>query len=101
MHFGDVRVVKSSDANVLKYVFTRHDAVAEAVLYKYPTYEERTVICCSTHRRWLRTAMVCSIMDARTSKHGSTERRPRPYANPHASCRGGRVGTPWARFHAK
>jgi 23S rRNA (adenine2503-C2)-methyltransferase len=34
--------------NVTKYVFTKDDAVAEAVLYKYPTYQQRTVICCST-----------------------------------------------------
>lgn len=46
--WSDVKVVKSSDENVLKYVFTKDDAVAEAVLYKYPTYAERTVICCST-----------------------------------------------------
>lgn len=46
--WNDVRIVKSSDDNVLKYVFTKGDAVAESVLYKYPTYEERTVICCST-----------------------------------------------------
>ncbi len=38
----------SSDDNVKKFVFTKEDAVAEAVLYKYPTYEDRTVICCST-----------------------------------------------------
>ena len=41
-------VIKSTDANVSKFVFTKEDAVAEAVLYKYPSYEERTVICCST-----------------------------------------------------
>ena len=40
--------INSSNENVSKYVFTAKDAVAEAVLYKYPTYEERTVICCST-----------------------------------------------------
>lgn len=40
--------VDSSDTNVSKYVFDFDNAVAEAVLYKYPTYEERTVICCST-----------------------------------------------------
>jgi len=34
--------------NVWKYIFRSGDAVAEAVLYKYPTFEERTVICCST-----------------------------------------------------
>lgn len=33
---------------VSKYVFERPDAVAEAVLYKYPDYKTRTVICCST-----------------------------------------------------
>jgi len=46
--WNEVRIVKSSDTNVLKYVFSRDSAVAEAVLYKYPTYAERTVICCST-----------------------------------------------------
>lgn len=46
-----VKCVPSSDENVRKYIFTNEGekgAVAEAVLYKYPTYEERTVICCST-----------------------------------------------------
>ncbi len=32
----------------MKFVFEKENAVAEAVLYKYPTYEDRTVICCST-----------------------------------------------------
>jgi 23S rRNA (adenine2503-C2)-methyltransferase len=40
--------IDSSDENVSKYVFDFGNAVAEAVLYKYPTYEDRTVICCST-----------------------------------------------------
>lgn len=40
--------VDSSDADVCKFVFDFDTAVAETVLYKYPTYEERTVICCST-----------------------------------------------------
>jgi 23S rRNA (adenine2503-C2)-methyltransferase len=43
-----VKRVDSSDTNVSKYVFDFGTAVAEAVLYKYPTYEDRTVICCST-----------------------------------------------------
>ena len=43
-----VKRIESSDSNVSKYVFDFGNAVAEAVLYKYPTYEERTVICCST-----------------------------------------------------
>lgn len=43
-----IRDIQSSDANVMKFVFEKENAVAEAVLYKYPTYEDRTVICCST-----------------------------------------------------
>lgn len=43
-----VKRIDSSDSNVSKYVYDFGNAVAEAVLYKYPTYEERTVICCST-----------------------------------------------------
>lgn len=46
--WSDIKEISSSDDNVLKYVFNKQDAVAESVLYKYPTYEDRTVICCST-----------------------------------------------------
>lgn len=38
----------SSDTNVSKFVFEFEGAVAEAVLYRYISYENRTVICCST-----------------------------------------------------
>ena len=48
MPWNNIKIIKSSDENVLKYVFEKDDAVAESVLYKYPTYKERTVICCST-----------------------------------------------------
>lgn len=48
MIWNNTKIVKSSDTDVLKYVFTKDTAVAESVLYKYPTYEDRTVICCST-----------------------------------------------------
>lgn len=48
MTWNHIKRIDSSDTNVSKYVFTRPDAVAEAVLYKYPTYVERTVVCCST-----------------------------------------------------
>lgn len=44
----DIKEIQSTDQNVMKFVFSKDNAVAEAVLYKYPTYEERTVICCST-----------------------------------------------------
>lgn len=40
--------VDSSDSNVAKYVYDFENAVAESVLYKYPTYEDRTVMCVST-----------------------------------------------------
>jgi 23S rRNA (adenine2503-C2)-methyltransferase len=46
--WNNVKVIQSSNENVSKYVFEKEDAVVEAVLYKYPTYHERTVICCST-----------------------------------------------------
>ena len=49
--WDNIKAIQSSDTNVRKYVFTKEGekgAVAEAVLYKYPTYEDRTVICCST-----------------------------------------------------
>jgi 23S rRNA (adenine2503-C2)-methyltransferase len=44
----DFKVFESSEGNVFKYVFTKPDAVMEAVLYKYGDFYERTVICCST-----------------------------------------------------
>lgn len=43
-----IEIKKSSNKNVSKFVFKWENAIAESVLYKYPTYEERTVICCST-----------------------------------------------------
>ena len=46
--FNDVKIIDSKEVTVKKLVYTRDDAVAESVLYKYPTYEDRTVICCST-----------------------------------------------------
>jgi len=48
MKWNKVKIISSSDKNVKKYVFEKDDAVAESVLYRYPTYSERTVICCST-----------------------------------------------------
>lgn len=43
-----VKRIDSTDKDVCKYVFEFDKAVAESVLYKYGSYEERTVICCST-----------------------------------------------------
>lgn len=46
--WSDIKEINSSDENVKKFVFSSDNAVAESVLYKYPTYNDRTVICCST-----------------------------------------------------
>ena len=43
----DYKIFESKEGNVWKYVFTKPDMVAEAVLYKYNTFFDRTVICCS------------------------------------------------------
>lgn len=37
----------SSEGNVFKYIFTGEDFVVESVLYRYESFENRTVICCS------------------------------------------------------
>lgn len=46
--FHDTKIIHSAEGNVCKYVFTGDTGVAEAVLYRYPDYQTRTVICCST-----------------------------------------------------
>lgn len=43
-----IRRINSKNDSVSKFVFENESAVAESVLYKYPTYTDRTVICCST-----------------------------------------------------
>lgn len=40
-------VKKFEDDNVIKFVFEFENAIAEAVLYRYPTYDKRTVMCVS------------------------------------------------------
>lgn len=47
-NFHDVKIIESAEGNVSKYVFTGEKGVAESVLYRYPDYRTRTVICCST-----------------------------------------------------
>lgn len=46
--FDSIKVIQSAETSVKKLVMTKSDAVAETVLYRYPTYQDRTVICCST-----------------------------------------------------
>lgn len=44
----DIRRIDDEAERVAKFVFSRPDAVSEAVLYRYHDYRTRTVICCST-----------------------------------------------------
>jgi 23S rRNA (adenine2503-C2)-methyltransferase len=46
--WGSIKQIPSSTGNVWKYVFENASAVAESVLYRYPDFASRTVICCST-----------------------------------------------------
>lgn len=46
--FNTIRRIDSKEGNVCKFVYTNDTSVAESVLYKYPEYADRTVICCST-----------------------------------------------------
>jgi 23S rRNA (adenine2503-C2)-methyltransferase len=46
--WNEIQDFPDSAEHVTKYVFTKPDAAVESVLYRYPEYEERTVICCST-----------------------------------------------------
>ncbi len=43
-----INVFEDQKEHVKKYVFEKEDIAIESVLYKYPTYEERTVLCIST-----------------------------------------------------
>lgn len=49
-HWQNVKCIQDDAAHVSKFVFTsegKNGAVAETVLYRYPTYQERTVVCFS------------------------------------------------------
>jgi 23S rRNA (adenine2503-C2)-methyltransferase len=46
--WNNVKRINSANPSVSKFVFDNPTAVAESVLYQYPTYTDRTVICCST-----------------------------------------------------
>ena len=48
MTFSRIRRIDDDAQRVSKFIFEKTGAIAEAVLYRYPTFRERTVICCST-----------------------------------------------------
>lgn len=43
----NIRCFQDEQEHVNKFVFTKENAIAETVLYRYPDYKTRTVICCS------------------------------------------------------
>lgn len=43
-----IEEINGANPDVMKFIFKQKDAIAESVLYKYPTFEERTVMCIST-----------------------------------------------------
>ncbi len=45
--WNKVEVFEDSAEHVKKFVFTQEDSIAEAVLYRYPDYQTRTVVCFS------------------------------------------------------
>ncbi len=70
------QIFASSDDSVKKFVFTFPDAIAEAVLYRYQSYLERTVCCvsvqsgcpvgctfCGTGKRFLRNLTAEEIVE--------------------------------------
>lgn len=60
----DIRKLTSSNNDVVKYVFDLGTAVAEAVLYKSGTYNNRTVMCVSTQSGCLVGCRFCGAGDA-------------------------------------
>lgn len=47
LHWNNIRRIDDPSENVSKFVFSKSDAIAEMVLYRYPTYDKRTVVCFS------------------------------------------------------
>lgn len=64
----NVNVLKSSNENVKKFVFKGESKIAESVLYKYPSYKERTVMCISTQSG---CAMGCTFCGASSGLIGN------------------------------
>lgn len=59
----DIKVFNDTKEHVKKYVFNKTDIAVEAVLYKYPTYDERTVLCISTMCRCPMGCRFCGTGD--------------------------------------
>lgn len=44
----NIEILNSQNSNVKKFIFKTNEKIAESVLYKYPEYSKRTVMCIST-----------------------------------------------------
>ena len=62
--WNDIKRVDDKEQNVAKFVFSNKGAVAASVLYKYPDYKTRTVICCSTLSGCPVGCRICGAGDA-------------------------------------
>lgn len=69
----DIKRVDDDAESVSKFVFSNDTAVAEAVLYRYPTYLERTVICISTQSGCPVGCRFCGAGDAFVRSLGADE----------------------------
>lgn len=72
-HWQDIKTVADEAERVTKFVFANKSAVAEAVLYRYPTYAERTVICISTQSGCPVGCRFCGAGDAFIRSLGAGE----------------------------
>lgn len=72
-HWQDIETVADEAERVTKFVFSNKSAVAEAVLYRYPTYVERTVICISTQSGCPVGCRFCGAGDAFIRSLGAGE----------------------------
>lgn len=75
-----LRVFASSEGTVWKHIHTFDDAVVESVIYRYPTFQKRTVLCvsiqcgcmvgctfCGTGKRFVRNLKADEIISQVTS----------------------------------
>lgn len=91
--WASIRRIDADTEHVAKFVFASPTAVAEAVLYRYPTYAERTVICCSTQSGCPVGCRFCGAGDAFIRSLSSDEIVSQPaYLLDQIDCEPGDIG---------
>ena len=83
-YFTDVKEFTGENPDVKKFVFKNDSAAVEAVLYKYGTYEKRTVLCvstqcgcpvgctfCGTGKKFIRNLSADEIMEQDVGSYGT------------------------------